>query len=223
MKRLLLCACSLVAAGCYDDDPTLSSDIATADMSVYFQIAGDASSLHVDLSFTGPGGHVIFDGGDEVRLLSNGEAQTATQTNDGLRYNLDPHTDSLAVTLDRPEPWTSTDVSLPLPAYPDLQAAPSWVRSDPYLIRWNAENEDGYSVQVLMQGDCLSSPLTVPVAVGTGKLIIYPSDLAGATDEACEVTITLSRTILFNLYGTELSSAAAWVQLSYDATVTSTP
>lgn len=220
MKRLLFCAGCVLVSGCYDDDPTQSSDIATADMAVYLQLTGDASSFLVDVSFTGPGGDVIFDGGDTPLLLSHGEQQPPAHGGDGLRFEVAP-TDSLAVKLERSPPWENGTVAVTLPAVPSLEAPPAWVRSKPYLITWHAENEHSYTVQVSLAGECIT-PVVLPVAAGTGKLVVYPVDVEAST-ESCDVTIQLSRSTLANIGGTAFQNASATVQLAYTATVASSP
>jgi hypothetical protein len=194
VKRLRI-ALVLAAAlpSCFDDASNLSSDLATADLSIYVagEITSDATTLSISLSSTeASAGLIRLVEGDRLRLRSPGFEVSPTRSTDRYLAVLPPDVGDWSVHLERPSD-DGASVLLPIPRLSRPTAAPSFSRAEGLEVRWTPSDDTGFPVTIQLAGPCIPT-VTRTLSPDPGGYTFQAADL-GASNETCDVVLVLSR------------------------------
>ena len=191
MKRRIATPLLLVLAACYEDDPTRSDDIATADIRAYVQLDGDGTSTRLAIDVNGPGGPVDFVGGDVLLAGVRGSALRAIpRVGDTHEQTFPVGIDAIAVELRRSDPYVNASFEVEALPRAALVAPQTASRSEPLRIEWQP-GPGTYTSTISVEGDCFQA-IQRSSPVDPGFFTVQPTDWTEAFG-ACPVTVTLTR------------------------------
>ncbi len=220
-ERAAVAFALISSSGCYDDEPSRSADVATADMRLYVVAEGTADATRLTIDVLGPGGNVELGGGDVLRA---GPAGTPLRELDGetpqYEVDLTPGLAFVDVEIARDEPYDGARFALDLPGRADLVMPAVASRSQPLRIEWEP-GAGTYTSIIQLGGDCFTQ-LVADAPTDPGSYVVQPGDLAVSAG-TCAVTVTLTRTRNVTASAPPLSRVDGVVSQVMTATFESVP
>jgi hypothetical protein len=192
--RVLAASC-LVLAGCLVEEPFLSTDVATRDITAAVTAEGDAQRTRVSVNLSGPGGYVRLIEADRITVRADGR-ETNMERREGDVYEaaVAPGAEDLAVLLDRPAPAEDAVLAFSMAPATALTAPRRATRAEPLEVSW-AASEGPHTTTLAVAGSCLPAISRV-LTVDVGRYVFQAADLAGESTETCEATVTLTRALV---------------------------
>lgn len=216
---MLIALAALVA--CYDDDPSISADVATADMRLYINATGDDYATRVTIDVLGPVDRVKL-GAGEVLLAGPAETGLRRLERKALVYEglFSPGVTLVDVELARDEPYDSSQFTFELPAHAELVLPAVASRSQPLKIEWEP-GLGGYLSVIQLGGVCFTE-IIEDSPVDPGFYVVDPQDLEPSMG-TCDVTVTLTRQASMQVPAPNLNRVDAMVSQSMTVTFQSVP
>jgi hypothetical protein len=184
---------AVALSGCFDEASNLSTDVATADLSLYVtgESTGDGTTLSISLSSAeASAGLIRLVEGDRLRLTSPGFEVLPTRWADTYLAVLPPDVGDWVVELERPgDEGASARLSVPTLSRPT--AAPSFSRADGLEVRWTPSGSTRSPVTIQLAGPCIPT-VTRTLSPDPGGYTFQPADL-GLSTQTCDVTLVLGR------------------------------
>lgn len=222
MRRaaFLLCLFSSATA-CYEEEPTRSSDIATADIQAYVQLDGDKDATRLSIELLGPGSGLELVGGDALLAGVRGATASRLDVVDGKATAvLPPGISGVTFELRRPSLYESAVFTVDALPLDELVVPPVVSRAETLRIEWEPGNGSYYS-SINVGGPCFT-PIQRTSKVDPGFFTVQPDELT-ASSETCIVSITLIRATDVNVPSRELQRADARLTQTMTATFESRP
>lgn len=179
--------------GCFDDASNLSSDVATADMSLYVtgESTSDATTLSISISSAEAGAGLIrLVEGDRLRLRSPGFEVVPSRGTDDYVAVLPPDVGDWIVELERPSD-DGASVRIPTPRLSRPIAAGSFSRAEGLEVRWTPTDDARYPPTLQLAGTCIPT-VTRTLSPDPGGYTFQPADL-GVSTQTCDVVLVLAR------------------------------
>ncbi len=192
LHRAALALALLSPSGCYEEEPSRSADVATADMRLYIVAEGTADATRLTVDVLGPAGNVELVGGDVLRAGATGSPFRPSEEG-ALVYEaaLSPGVVSVDVELARVAPHDSARFAIELPARAELLLPAVASRSQPLRIEWEP-GPGTYTSIIHLGGDCFTQ-IVADAPTDPGSYVVQPDALEPSA-ESCVVTVTLTRT-----------------------------
>lgn len=222
MRRAAFLLCLLPSAtSCYEEEPTRSSDIATADIQAYVQLDGDKESTRLSIELLGPGSGVDLVGGDALLAGVRGATASPLAVVDGKATAvLPPGISGVTFELRRPTPYESAAFTVDALPLDELVVPPVVSRAETLRIEWEPGNGSYYS-SINVGGPCFTQ-IQRTSKVDPGFFTVQPEELTPSS-ETCIVSITLVRAADVNVPSRELLRADARLTQTMTATFESRP
>jgi len=192
-RRQLVWVWAVALSACFDDASKLSSDVATADLSLYVtgESTSDATTLSISLSSAeASAGLIRLVEGDRLRLTSPGFEVVPSRGADRYVAVLPPDVGDWTLHLERPSD-DGASVRIPTPRLSRPTAAPSFSRAEGLEVRWTPSADARFPARIQLAGTCIPT-VTRTLSPDPGGYTFQPADL-GASTETCDVALVLSR------------------------------
>jgi hypothetical protein len=192
-RAACILGCALGIAACFDEAPSLSTDVATADLSIYVVGQADDERTSLVITASGPeasGGSVRFVEGDRLSVISGTiELRPARQSN-AYEVSLPHSASGWSLVLERDLDEDAT-AALPVPPRSNPVVPPSFSRADGVEVRWTPSDDAVGPVVLQLRGPCIPT-ITRSLSPDPGVFRFLPADL-GAGEASCDVELVLSR------------------------------
>jgi hypothetical protein len=192
-RRRLALGLAAALSGCIDEASNLSTDVATADMSLYVtgESRSDGTTLSISISSAeASAGLIRLVEGDRLRLTSPGFEVSPSRGADNYVAVLPPDVGDWVLELERPSD-EGASVRLSVPTLSRPTAAPTFSRAEGLEVRWTPSDDTGFPVTIQLAGPCIPT-VTRQLSPDPGGYTFQPADL-GVSTATCDVVLVLAR------------------------------